>query len=123
MITSKTALWILKIIGYLLLVAMLAFLIFRPNKQSKANTPNEAKIIEQLTEQDALMKEVSSLRFKIDSVKITVSQSENFLHDMDENFTEHFNNLKKIQNEKLTIPNATIQQQYDVITNAKYSEY
>lgn len=107
----------------LLIIAMLVFMIFKDSKQPEIHTTSNPEILQEIVEQDALMKEVSSLRFKVDSVKQTVSASDVFLHSMDANYQENFRNLQKIRNEKFNPPSATIREQYDVISSAKYSEY
>ena len=115
---------ITKIGLFLLIIGMIVFLIFKDAKHSpETHAPSNPEILQDMVEQDALMKEVTSLRFKVDSVKQTVSASDAFLHSMDANYQENFRNLQKLKNEKFNPPSATIREQYDVITNAKYSEY
>lgn len=106
----------------LIIIAMLIYIISRPKKEPEQYTQNPV-VLKEMAEQDALMKEVTSLRYKIDSVKTTVTASDLFLRDINSDYQEHFRNLQKIKNEKINIPNATIREQYDVITNAKYTEY
>lgn len=108
----------------LLIIGMLVFMIVKDNNRyPETNASSSPEILQEMVEQDALMKEVSSLRFKVDSVKQTVSASDAFLHSMDANYQENFRNLQKIRNEKFNPPSATIREQYDVIANARYSEY
>lgn len=115
---------ITKIGLFLLIIGMIVFLIFNDAKHSQeTHVSSNPEILQDMVEQDALMKEVTSLRFKVDSVKQTVSASDAFLHSMDANYQENFRNLQKLKNEKFNPPSATIREQYDVITNAKYSEY
>ena len=107
----------------LLIIGMLFFLIFKDKPNPETHVSSNPEIIQEMVEQDELMKEVSSLRFKVDSVKQTVSASDAFLHSMDANYQENFRNLQKLRNEKFNPPSATIREQYDVISSAKYSEY
>lgn len=107
----------------LLIIAMLVFMMIKDSKQPEIKSSSNTEILQEIIEQDALMKEVRSLRFKVDSVKQTVTASDAFLHSMDANYQENFRNLQKLRNEKFTIPSATIREQYDVITTAKYTEY
>ena len=113
---------ITKIALILIIIAMLIYIISRPKKEPEPYTQNPA-VLKEMMEQDALMKEVTSLRYKIDSVKTTVTASDLFLHDINADYQEHFKNLQKLKNEKFTIPNATMREQYDVISSAKYTEY
>lgn len=108
----------------LLIIGMLVFMIIKDGKRyPETHASSSPEIIQEMVEQDALMKEVSSLRFKVDSVKSSVYNSDMLLRSMDSNFTEQFNKLQKIRNEKFNPPSATIREQYDVITSAKYREY
>ena len=107
----------------LLIIGMLLFLIFKGKNSPEPQVSSNPEILQEMVEQDALMKEVSSLRFKVDSVKQTVSASDAFLHSMDANYKENFRNLQKLKNEKFNPPSATIREQHDVISSAKYSEY
>ena len=108
----------------LLIIGMLVFMIVKDNNRyPETHASSSPEILQEMIEQDALMKEVSSLRFKVDSVKQTVSASEMFIHDMDESYQEHFKNLQNIRNEKFNPPSATMREQYDVISSAKYREY
>ena len=107
----------------LLIIGMLLFIIFKEKHSPETHKSSSPEILHEMVEQDALMKEVSSLRFKVDSVKQTVSASDAFLHSMDANYQENFRNLQKLKNEKFNPPSATIREQYDVITSAKYTEY
>lgn len=107
----------------LLIIGMLLFLIFKGKHNQETHASSNPEILQEMEEQDTLMKEVSSLRFKVDSVKQTVSASNAFLHSMDANYQENFRNLQKLKNEKFNPPSATIREQYDVISSAKYTEY
>lgn len=107
----------------LLIIGMLVFMIIKDKKHPETPVPSNPEILQEIVEQDELMKEVSSLRFKVDSVKQTVSASDAFLHSMDANYQENFRNLQKLRNEKFNPPSATIREQYDVISSAKYTEY
>lgn len=107
----------------LLIIGMLVFMIIKDKPNSENHVSSSPEILQEMVEQDVLMKEVSSLRFKVDSVKQTVDASDAFLHSMDANYQENFRNLQKIKNEKLNIPSATMREQYDVISSAKYTEY
>ena len=107
----------------LLIIGMLLFLILKGKHSPETPVPSNPEILQEMVEQDELMKEVSSLRFKVDSVKQTVSASDVFLHSMDANYQENFRNLQKLRNEKFNPPSATIREQYDVISSAKYTEY
>ena len=108
----------------LVVIGMLVFMIFKDAKQHPdTHVSSNPEILQEMVEQDALMKEVSSLRFKVDSVKNTVDASDLFLHSMDANYQEQFRNIQKNKNEKLIIPSATMREQYDAITNARYSDF
>lgn len=107
----------------LLIIGMLVFMMIKDKHSPETHASSNPEILQEMVEQDALMKEVSSLRFKVDSVKQTVSASDAFLHSMDANYQENFRNLQKLKNEKFNLPSATIREQYDVISSAKYSEY
>lgn len=108
----------------LLIIGMLIFMIIKDGKRyPETHASSNPEILQEMVEQDALMKEVSSLRFKVDSVKQTVSASDAFLHSMDANYQENFRNLQKLRNEKFNPPSATMREQYDVISSAKYTDY
>lgn len=107
----------------LLIIGMLVFMIIKDSKPPETHASSSPEILLEMIEQDALMKEVSSLRFKVDSVKQTVSATDSFIHSIDANYQENFKNLQKLKNEKLNPPSATIREQYDVITTARHIDY
>lgn len=122
---SKIIFEIVKALGFLALFSMLLFMVYRELKPKRVvqSAPTRTTIIKEMVEQDALMKEVTSLRFKVDSVKNIIYDSEELLQNMDKDYQQYFENLQKIRNEKISSPSASMREQYDVITTARYNDF
>ena len=121
---------ILKGLGFVLVVGVFVWAI--SNMMELKNKETVEQILKDSEEKERqAQKEREKISYdnfimakKFDSLKNGIHSYENYMNTIKNDYSMHIQHFNTIKNEeKKFIPNATLREQYDVITNAKYSEY
>lgn len=85
---------------------------------------NTVKELQARREREEISRNNFLLHKKFDSLQEDILLQEDYIKAIKKDYSDYLQQFKKIKNgEKHYIPNATLSEQLDVITTAKYTEY
>lgn len=85
---------------------------------------NNVKELQARREREEISRNNFLLHKKFDSLQEDILLQEDYIKAIKKDYSDYLQQFKKIKNEeKQYIPNATLSEQLDVITTAKYTEY